>query len=65
MHTRYEGSFQLKNAVIRARFTGDKNSHSFYIGEHDTLSANVLIGKLKSGDEELMQAFMRDGRVSE
>lgn len=57
--SRYEGSFCIKNAVIRAKFVGDENCHSFYIGEHDRLGADVLI----ACDDEESLALMVDGRI--
>ena len=60
MAARYEGSFHIKKAVIRARFTGDDVCHTFYIGEHDQLSATVLIGY--NSDNSLL-ALMIDGRI--
>jgi hypothetical protein len=62
MLARYEGSFGIKNAVIRARFAGDERCHCFYIGEHDKLSADVLIS---SGAEESPMALMMDRRIPE
>ena len=63
MIAKYGGSFHIKNAVIRAKFAGDENGHSFYIGEHDKLSADVLIGQID--DEGSLLALMVDGRIPE
>ena len=60
MKAQYEGSFSIKNAVIRAKFVGDENCHCFYIGEHDMLSAHLYIGRTNTGDNETTKAFLVD-----
>ena len=62
IHAQYEGSFYIKKAVIRAKFVGDENYHSFYIGEHDKLNASVLIGY---NTDEAPISLMVDGRLTE
>ena len=59
MVARYEGSFHIEKAVIRAKFVGDESSHSFYIGENDMLVATVVIGF----NEGAPLALMVDGRT--
>jgi len=58
MVAQYEGSFSIKNAVIIAKFAGDENSHSFYIGEHDMLHARVYMGL--ANDKETPRAIVVD-----
>ena len=59
--SQYKGSFKIRNAIMRARFIGDENCHSFYIGEYDMLSATVLMGPID--DEGTLIALMMDGRT--
>ena len=56
--------FQIKNAVIRAKFVGDESSHSFYIGEHDSVQANVDI--CQEDDKGSLLALLKyEGRFPE
>ena len=51
MPAKYKGSFHIKNAVVRAKFVGDENVRTFYLGEHDMMTIDVKIGKIdKNGN---------------
>ena len=57
----YKGSFRIKNAVIKARFVGEKEPHSFSVGELDILHVRVYIGLADIGNgERRFRAFLVD-----
>jgi hypothetical protein len=60
MTSRYEGSFRITNAVIRAKFVGDEESHTFSIEEHEKLLAHLYLGCIDG--EESPQALLVDTR---
>ena len=60
MIARYGGSFHINNAIIRAKFVGDDNRHTFAIRKYEMVSATVFIGSLNVGDERPTQAFLMD-----
>lgn len=62
MIARYEGSFHIKNAVIRAKFVGDEYRHAFSIGEYEKLLGDVCIGRINGSDKESPLAFLIDNR---
>ena len=64
---RYEGTFSIKNAVIRAKFVGNDYrhmiTHTFSKGEYERLNANLCIGSIKNKGEHPIQAFLLDNSI--